>query len=445
MPLIRRFLPGLLLAALSAPLHRADAQVRADSIRGRVTTDSGAVIAGADVIITIAPTTNVVRQVTDSSGRYALAIPDGTGEYILYIGAVGRKPFRLRLTRTGRDSTFVVDAKLSSAVTTVATVRVAARKQRPFASLSGEGTGTSGNDKSVDGVSGALPPDLATNVDAMASLIPGLAVGPAGGNISSRNAHLTFDDPALQFSDPIAGHIGQEFSNIALNEGGTGAYALDQLFYNYGFQLARRTAAVASLTDLDAAALNLSGVSRDSASRLLQTLGALHVPASAAVAPRTVTTSASFSDRIDHRLPTIPSGSTPPPTWSLTALGFYTKSDPASLSPFATSTFGGTSTGASGTLQGAYTRYFGKDGGHLNETTSAISYSDNHGTPYLLLPAGNVLISSLLADGTTGLGALTFGGNSSLARDSKAWSWELINQTDFLANDSASRPMKLYL
>ena len=492
------------LAALSAPLQRADAQVRADSIRGRVTTDSGAVIAGADVIITIAPTTNVVRQVTDSSGRYALAIPDGTGEYILYIGAVGRKPFRLRLTRTGRDSTFVVDAKLSFAVTTVATVRVAARKQRPFASLSGEGTGTSGNDKSVDGVSGALPPDLETNVDAMASLIPGLAAGPggvsafgmssdannttlnglnfsggdlprdaetttrfstspwdptiggaagvnlrqtlsAGGNISSRNAHLTFDDPALQFSDPIAGHIGQEFSNIALNEGGTGAYALDQLFYNYGFQLARRTAAVASLTDLDAAALNLSGVSRDSASRLLQTLGALHVPVSAGVAPRTVTTSASFSERIDHRLPTIPSGSTPPPTWSLTALGFYTKSDPASLSPFATSTFGGTSTSASGTLQGAYTRYFGKDGGHLNETTSAISYSDNHGTPYLLLPAGNVLISSLLADGTTGLGALTFGGNSSLARDSKAWSWELINQTDFLASDSASRPMKLYL
>lgn len=181
-PAVRRALTALLaFAALSAPFHHAAAQARPDSVRGRVTSDSGAAIAGADVIVTIAPTTNTVRQTTDSTGRYALAIPDGTGEYILYIGAAGRKPFRLRLTRSGRDSTFEVNAKLAAAVTTVAAVRVQARKPHPLPTVGGDqGFGTSGNDKTVDGVNGALPPDLANNTDAMASLIPGLAVGAGG-------------------------------------------------------------------------------------------------------------------------------------------------------------------------------------------------------------------------------------------------------------------------
>src|SRR5665213_4303053 len=52
--------------ALLVPAHRLAAQAgaapRADSVRGRVTSDSGAVIAGADVIITIAPSTKTVRQ-----------------------------------------------------------------------------------------------------------------------------------------------------------------------------------------------------------------------------------------------------------------------------------------------------------------------------------------------------------------------------------------------
>lgn len=504
-PLRHALFASAVLLALGAPFRPVTAQARPDSVRGRVTTDSGTAITGADVIITVAPTTNTVRQTTDSAGRYALAIPDGTGEYILYIGSAGRKPFRTRLTRTGRDSTFIVDAKLTSAVTTVAAVKVVAQKPHPTASLNDDGFGMSGNDKTVDGVNGALPPDLANNTDAMASLIPGLAVGSggisafgmssdanshtlngltygggdlprdartttrfttslwdptvgefagvairqalsSGSNISLRSGHLTFDDPALQFSDPIAAHIGQEYSNIQLSEGGTGAYALDKLYYNYGIQISRRTAAIASLGDLDAAALSLSGVARDSAARLIQTLGALQVPVNVAgVSPRLVTNAVSFTERIDHHLPTIPRGSTPRPAWALTVLGSYSNSDPSSLSPVATSTVGGTNSSMFGALQGEYTRYFGKDGAYLNEASSALQYSDNRGTPYLSLPGGNVLIASALPDGTTGLGALNFGGNSALARDSKAWSWELKNQTDFLGGGSTNLPMKFYL
>ncbi len=493
------------LLLIGAASREARSQARPDSVRGRVTTDSGAVIPGADVIVTIAPTVNTVRQTTDSAGRYALAIPDGTGEYILYIGAGGRKPFRQRLTRTGRDTTFVVNAQLASAITTLATVKVAAKKPRPPSSASTYGFGTTGTDKTVDGVYGALPPDLATSTDAMASLIPGLSVGPggvsafgmtsdannatlngmtfsggdlprdartttrfstspwdptlggfagvlvrqtlaSGGNISSRSSHLTIDDPALQFSDPIAAHVGQEFSNIALDLGGRGAYALDKLYYNYGVHVARRTSAVASLADLNPAALSLSGVSADSAQRLLQVLAALGIPSSVAgVSPYLTTTSATFTERVDHLLPTVPFGSVPLPTWSLTAFATYSRSDPTGLQTSAPATVAGTRVTESAMLQGGYVRYFGSDGQVLNEFTTALSYSDARGTPYLGIPGGNVLISSLMPDGSTTLGSVAFGGNGAFASDSKSWSWETVNTTSFLGGGLAELPMKLYV
>ena len=128
---------------------------REDVVRGRVTTDSGAAIAGADAIVTVAPSTESFRTLTDSSGSYSITIADGTGEYLLYVGAPGRKPFRQRLTRVGRDTTFIVDVKLASSVTTtMATVRVQARRARPARSMGVEAPGspgtTTGNDRTVD-------------------------------------------------------------------------------------------------------------------------------------------------------------------------------------------------------------------------------------------------------------------------------------------------------
>ena len=74
--------------------------------------------------------------------------------------APGRKSFRQRLTRAGGDTTFVVNVKLASNVTTtMATVRVQARRPRPARSLGAEGqNGTDGTDRTVDGMFGARPP-----------------------------------------------------------------------------------------------------------------------------------------------------------------------------------------------------------------------------------------------------------------------------------------------
>ena len=96
----------------NAILVRRAAVVLAPARRDVVTRtghdDSGGAIAAADAIVTIAPSARRFRTLTDSSGNYSIAIADGSGEYLLYVGAPGRRR-SARLTRTGGDTTFVVD------------------------------------------------------------------------------------------------------------------------------------------------------------------------------------------------------------------------------------------------------------------------------------------------------------------------------------------------
>jgi hypothetical protein len=480
---------------------------RKDVVRGRVTTDSGTAIAGADAIVTIAPSVETFRTLTDSTGNYSITITDGSGEYLLFVGAPGRKSFRQRLTRVGGDTTFVVNVKLASNVTTtMATVRVQARRPRPTRSLGAEGTaGTDGTDRTVDGVYGALPPDLQGNLDAMAQLVPGLTVGAGGatafglgagdnktmlnglsfgaadlprdavtksryttsawdpsvggfsgfqnsvtlgrGNdISQKTGHFNLDHPALQFSDPAAARLGAEFTNIDVGVGGTGPIALEKYYYSYGAQLRRNSSDVSSLADLDLQALSVAGVSPDSAARLLQMLSSLHVPATMGGIPTArITTTGSFIERVDRVTPVVVPGAVPGPSSYLMAYGRYSESDAQTLSSLAPPTYAGKSTRADFTLQGFYSKYLGTTGNYLNETTSSISFSESRGTPYLELPGGNVLIASALPDGTDALGALSFGGNSALATDTRRWNWEVVNQTNFLINGLETMPFRIYL
>jgi hypothetical protein len=494
------------LAALVAVLPFAGptvaaAQAKHHVIRGRVTTDSGVVIAGADVIVTIAPTAETIASKSDSSGGYAVAVTNPTGEYLLYVGALGRRPFRQRVNITAVDSTAVIDVRLAAAVTQVAGVRVQARKVRPTPSLSGDrGFGTDATDKTYDGVTNALSPDQQGDLAAMASFVPGLALTSggvsafglgaesnsttlnglafgagdlprdaqtttrfrtspwdptaggfngvqtavqlgAGGNITRRRGHVTLDAPSLQFSDAVSSRLGQEYTNIALDAGGTGAFRLDKYFYNYGIHGARRTAPVASLADLDPAALAASGISVDSAQHLVQLLGGLGVPLTTSGVPhQRTTTSASYVERFDLAPAPTPPNGVPGSTRAITVYGRYARSEAQTLAPTAVAGYSGATTAAMGGLQGLYAKYFGKDGDYVNELTSSVSLDDNRGTPYVELPSGSVLIAS-----DVGLGSLAFGGNSALRSDSRGWTWETINQTDFMANGKQSLPMKIYV
>ena len=495
------------LVVFSAVAATAGAQgQRADTIRGRVTTDSGRAILGATVAVTMAPTAESFTTTTDSSGTYVLAIRNGTGEYILYIGAIGRRPLRRRLTRTGDDTTFVVDAQLaSSAPTTLAAVQVQATRQRPPRTLaSTTGFGTDATDKTVDGVQGALPADLQGNLDAMAALVPGLTItgsGPSafgigsdanatqlngvafsgtsvprdmntstrfitspwdvtrggfsgvlsstsinpGTNVSQRRARISLDHPALQTTDAVSRRFGQTHTNVLAGIGADGPLRLDKYFYNVGAQLSHRLADAGSLLDMDADALAHAGISSDSAARLVQLLGAAQVPLGTTLPGSRTITNASVMARFDRQLPQGPPTAVPKPVTSAVVYANQSWSRAYTLSPLAAPTRTGERTSTAAGIQAMDSRFLGRNGGVVNELTSAVIWSADESDPYAQLPAGTVRIASTLADGSNAIGNLTFGGNSTLASHSRRIGWETVNQSGFLINGKASLPVQVYL
>ena len=498
-------LAAVLLSVMSSA-GTAGAQTRAHVIRGRVTSDSGAAIAAADVFVTIAPSAEIVSGKTDGTGNYRLSITNATGEYILNISALGYRNFRQRVTIKPGDSVAVVDAKLAANIQQVAGVRVQAQRPRPQRTFGTEtgAPGTDGTNKTIDGVVNALPPELAGNIDAMAGLVPGLSLtsggfsafglgadanmktlngmnfsGDAvprdmntstrfvsspwdptrggfsgalasttvqrGSNISVRRGRVTLDAPMLQVGDPIAERFGQKFTNLQLGGASIGAFSLDKYFYDVGYQGSVNRAPVSTLLDLDPDALEHAGISPDSAFRLTQILSSLHVPVSAGGVPGDRTTAGgSVLGRFDYFVPSNP-GATPPPTWNVVAGANYTETRGGGLAPTTLPATTGKSSRGGGMVQGLYSRYFGVRGDFVNETSVGASFDETKGSPYLALPGGSVLIASALNSTEATIGSLGFGGNGLLARDSRNVAVEANNQTTFLLNQRPSLPATLFL
>jgi hypothetical protein len=182
------------------------------------------------------------------------------------------------------------------------------------------GLGADANMKTVNGMQfggDAVPRDMQTSTrfatspwdprsGGFSGALAATNVG-AGSNISSRRARITLDAPVLQVADPIAARFGQTFTNVQLGGGARGALSLDKYFYNIGYQGSINRASVSSLLDLDDEALASAGISRDSAARLVQILGAQGVPLTVGGVPDHRTTkSASFAGRFDRTLPNTP-------------------------------------------------------------------------------------------------------------------------------------------
>jgi hypothetical protein len=174
-------IPGAAIAS-QQPTPAPAYQIHRDVVRGRATTDSGRVVDGADVAVTMAPDRVTQFAKTDSAGRYELVFERGTGDYLVHVAAVGRQAFRKRVTRVGSDSVFIVDAVLKSAVQQLAPVQVQARRQRPARDGgNSRAPGIGAAEQLPGGVNGAVPPDQAGNLDAIAATLPGVNTVPGGG------------------------------------------------------------------------------------------------------------------------------------------------------------------------------------------------------------------------------------------------------------------------
>lgn len=465
--------------------------LRRDVIQGTVTTDSGAVIAGADVIVTMAPDRVSQGTKTDPAGHYSLVFAQGTGDYLVHVSATGWQTFRKRVTRTGADSVFTVDAKLTStaAVQQLAAVRVNARKPKPGRRAEVYGTETGAAERLADGVNGAVPPDQAGDLAATAATVPGVALTPNGisvgglspaqnsttlngmsfagadvprdartttrvssstydpargwfsganvdvslapGNIfSGRTAHFTVDAPPLQYTDPVSASMGQRFTGLRASTGGDGPLLDDRFEYNYGIDAARRSSDFVSLDGASPLLLARAGVAADSAARLESLLRGAGVPLRASGVPSArISESASLIGRIDHA-PYDWDTFTPAPTsWGVLGYAKLGRSDAVGMLPVATASHGGSTTQQIGMLQLLYSSYTKRD--WLTEARSTFTMAHDAANPYVALPGGRVLVASDIGGGEGGIASLAFGGNGALLSDQRRWTWETMSETQF--------------
>ncbi len=163
---------------------------RRELLSGRVTTDSGRAVAAATIIVTRAPDRAVFQLASDSSGGWRLSVPEGTGDYLVYVSAPGFSALRRRVARdlplqagvSATDSGFTIAMTLRRVVPqTLATVDVVAKKpraMRPTLDMMNLGVGAS--ETNVEGVTGRVSPELEGNLAALAATMPGITAVDGG-------------------------------------------------------------------------------------------------------------------------------------------------------------------------------------------------------------------------------------------------------------------------
>ncbi len=482
------------------------AAAKADIIRGRVTTDSGRALAGAQIIATRAPDRAEFRANTNDDGQYRIVVDSGTGDYLVHISNPAQPTwlaFRKRVTRTTpADSVFVVDAVLKAPVAQqMSTVTVQARKPTPTRNADDPmGPGVGATEVQAMGVAASLAPDLKGDINATALTLPGFTPTAGGysvlGNSSAQNgttlngmafvgasvpreaqarttyttstydaargwfsggqasvtlapgslfsdgtARLTLDAPSLQYGDPVAARLGSQYTKSIASFGGSGLAAKERLTYNYGLDLTRQTTGIATLTSLDADVLEREGVSRDSVLRLIGLMNTAHIPISVGGVPAAKTTNtASFITRLNTPEYDFNTFEQKRHAEGLVLSVNHSQTDAAQLSPLSTPARDGLTRSDAIQLQGLYSGFVTKD--LLEDVQSSLSWSNTTNSPYLNLPAGNVLVGSTFADGTPGITTLGFGGLG-VAASTRAFTWETQSETKFYAPGRPKHRVKI--
>jgi hypothetical protein len=122
--------------------------------------------------------------------------------------------------------------------------------------------------------------------------------------------------------------------------------------------------------------------------------------------------------------------------FNLTLNGGWNRGSPASPLTKVLPAASFNNTGWNGAVQGHHTNYYSC--GILSETGVAVSQSRRYTTPYVDLPAGNVLVNSTFADGTSGVESIAFGG-SAASSNLTSTSVELTNQLSWFSENNKHR------
>ncbi len=483
---------SLVLAVVLPALLQAQSL---EVVSGRVRADTTTPVFGAKVFVQMAPDRASDSTLTDADGRWQLSFANGTGDYLVRITRVGFKPLKVRVRRGADSSAIALDTALERLGATQQLERVVVNAKRPrpqSTTIFGRGDGGDADDVPL-GVTGALTPDLAGNLNALAGTTPGMIAGASGpsalgldpsqnqtrlngssfggGSVprcaatntrvatstfdpgrgsfsgaqidaelqpgfiySSRSFSVAADGPPTQLNDPVSRVTGAAPTRVQACLGAMGELAFERWFYSTSLQVDRRVADVSDLFSTDASLLGRAGVSSDSASRLFGTLRNAGIPVAGSIAG-TATTDVTFLGRFDHGKPYEGRSQGLVVAASLgqdKGLGLSTR-DVGSVSAQQTRAFG--------MLQGNATWRFASD--WINEFKSSLSWSHQATVPDLTLPQGRVLLGASLADGTTTATSVGFGGSAFANATTDVVAWETLNETQRVTGQSGAHRLKL--
>ncbi|MHB1070850.1 MAG: TonB-dependent receptor, partial [Gemmatimonadaceae bacterium] len=488
------------VVALAMCLPSVASAQSVDVIRGRIVGEDSVAIAGARVQA-VSLSGNVTRRaLTDNNGRFTITFPNGDGDYMMTVQAIGFTMKRFQVKRTADQEILIADARLSRTMTELEAVRVTPG-ERTRAVRDDRQPDISGTERNVAAAN--VSAGDAGNIAAMAASLPGVTLvpgtagdasgfsvlgltpdqnattlnggsfggadvprdagvssslstspydvsrggfsgaqfnirSPSGNNFTTRTNSLNLDAPSLQWTDRAAQALGQQFTNVSLGGLLSGPVKIDEAFYNFSYQLGRRSNDLQTLLNTSSTGLVTSGMSPDSAARLLNILRAKGIPLS----PRS-SVSNRYTDNgsLLATLNLAPVGSRTGAAYALTFNGSANRSAPVGGSISELPGHSGERTGYNGGVQGRHSAYFasGLLSGFLSETNITLSGSHNEGNPYYDMPSGTVRVSSKLPDGTTGVRSVQFGGSTFLDNAQDNSSLGYVNTLSWFSKNNKHR------
>ncbi|HEX5071603.1 MAG TPA: carboxypeptidase regulatory-like domain-containing protein [Gemmatimonadaceae bacterium] len=492
-PRLSRGVAAAVFALLALTASQTSAQVGSttDILTGTVTNTAGAPIPGATVEAKSFDTQVTRRARTNAEGRYTILFPDGGGQYQLTVKFLGMAPATLNVSHVADEDRLVTNVRLSQNPTEIQGVVVRARQtprdagDRPtpgsqernltpeqlarlpidqsdlalLATLAPGVVGIEATDSTASAfsVAGLRPDANSVTLDGLtfgASTIPQDAVRNtrvitssydvargqfSGGQIASTtrsgsnfvqgtfNYSLRDQDLAWEAGSPTAFNSG--YTQNQLSGGFGGPIVKDKLFVFGSAQARRRTDAVPSLVNADAATLGRVGVSRDSVDRFLSIVQGYGLTPDASLEDSRDADNYSALVRVDLLAS---AGQT------LTLRGDFrgTGQDPTRVGALSLPQTGGNQRSSGGGIMAVLSSNFG--GRFINELRAYAQTDQRHSDPFFLVPAARVQVNSDLTDARS-ITTLAFGGNAGLPQRSLTKRLDLSNELSWLEGNGAHR------
>ena len=490
----RRILFVLFAALCGLLLQTRSLAAQTDVIRGRVTGADGAPLANVRVTATSIPG-NVTRSAnTNNDGRFQIAFPGGPGDYIMGYAFFGYAFRQFEVKRLADEDVLIADVRLApiqlDSIVVVAPQQQRVNRNQPTPDVSGTekfipqsnvpiesmgdiaamaaslpgvllipgldgaadgfsvlGLGADQNNTTLNGLpigANGLPRDAGISSSLSTSPYDVSKGGFSGGNFNirsqggsnfrTRGSSLVMTAPQVQWTDRAAQALGNNYTNMSLSGRFSGPIRLNKIFYNVSYQLGRDLRDNQTLLTTSALGLKTAGVAMDSVNRFLGILGGRGIPTLAGQThANRVNDNGSFFGSIDFQ----PPGSSSGQAFGITFNGNWRNNEPTGFGggPLALESAANDHTNWTTGIQARHSGYLGM---LLSESSAGVNLSHDYDAPYLELPSGRVRVSSVFADGGSGVQMLTFGGSQG-ANSSRSTSATFQNSLSWFDNNNKHR------